>query len=279
MDHSAAFTDVRVASLLYKPRHPEVHKGDMGHAALLAGSYGMLGAVMLAAKGCLRSGVGKITIYAEPFSYPILQGAVPEAVFEVARIEDWQKRLAAGHYNALGYGPGLGSGNDNENLIHSLFGSGLPLVIDADGLNQLAASGKDLMAKLPPLSILTPHAAEYQRLFGLGTNPLIIARELGVVLVMKGKNTRVISPSGDSFVNMSGNPGLATAGSGDVLTGVILGLLARGYDPVSAARLGVYLHGRAGDFAALRFGVESMVAGDLPNFIGEAYKELTDILK
>jgi NAD(P)H-hydrate epimerase len=96
---------------------------------------------------------------------------------------------------------------------------------------------------------------------------------------MKGKNTRVISPSGDSFVNMSGNPGLATAGSGDVLTGVILGLLARGYDPVSAARLGVYLHGRAGDFAALRFGVESMVAGDLPNFIGEAYKELTDILK
>lgn len=279
MNHTTLITDHEAASRLIRPRRPDVHKGDMGHAALLAGSYGMLGAAILAAKGCMRSGVGKLTVFSEPPCYPILQPTLPEVVFQIAPFKDWQDHLTAGKYNALAYGPGLGKREGNEPLILALLGSGLPLVIDADGLNQLASSGGALISKLPPMTILTPHAAEYQRLFGGDSNPEQIARDLGIILVMKGKNSRVISPDGCSFINTSGNAGMATAGSGDVLTGIILGLLARGYDPLTAARLGVYLHGRAGDFAVMRYGEESMLAGDLPFFIGEAYKELTDMVK
>lgn len=267
------------ASLMLKPRSIDTHKGEMGHAALLAGSFGMLGAAILAAKGCMRCGAGKLTIFAERASYPILQAAIPEAIFQIAEFRDWSTRLKVGKFNAVGYGPGLGEPQNNEKLIRALFDSGLPLVFDADGLNQLAVAGQELIELLPPLSILTPHAAEYNRLFGSMDSPEHVARSLKIILVMKGRNSRVIGPDGTNFVNMSGNPGLATAGSGDVLTGMILGLLARGYDPLSAARLGVYLHGRSGDLARERYGEESLMAGDLPTFIGDAYKELTDIVK
>lgn len=279
MKHTPSITDLTAAALLYRPRIADVHKGDMGHAALLAGSYGMLGAVMLAANGCLRSGAGKLTVFAEPPSYPILQGALPEAVFQIASFKDWPHQLSTKGYKAIGYGPGLGIRDDHASLIISMFGSGLPLVLDADGLNQLASSGMPLISKIPADTILTPHAAEYHRLFGDRKDPEEIARELGIILVMKGKNSRVIAPDGSVYINMSGNAGMATAGSGDVLTGIILGLLARGYDPLSAARLGVFLHGRAGDFASDLFGEESMMAGDLHTFIGKAYKELTDTVK
>jgi ADP-dependent NAD(P)H-hydrate dehydratase / NAD(P)H-hydrate epimerase len=273
------YTDDQAAARLLKPRSIDAHKGDMGHAALLAGSFGMLGAAILAAKGCMRCGAGKLTIFAEPASYPILQGALPEAIFQIAEFKDWSTHLGAGKFNSVGYGPGLGRPRYNENLIRALFDSGHPMVLDADGLNQLATAGQELIELLPPLSILTPHAAEYNRLFGSFDSPEHVARSLNIILVNKGRNSRVIGPDGTIFVNMTGNPGLATAGSGDVLTGMILGLLARGYDPLSAARLGVYLHGRSGDLAAARYGEESLMAGDLPNFIGDVYKELTDIVK
>lgn len=279
MDKTSNHTDREEARMLYRPRATDVHKGDMGHAALLAGSYGMLGAAMLAAKGCIRSGVGKLTIFCEASGYPILQANVPEAIFRIADFNDWHTFLTTGRYDALAYGPGIGLRDDNETLIQTLFDAGKPLVIDADGLNHMAMAGGTLISKLPPLTILTPHAAEYERLFGADCDPVSIARKHHIILVMKGKHTRVIGPDGSCFINMSGNAGLATAGSGDVLTGMILGLLARGYDPLSAARLGVYLHGRAGDHASERFGEESMVAGDLPDFIGEAYKELTSTVK
>ena len=273
------YTDVHAAAQMLKPRSIDAHKGDMGHAALLAGSCGMLGATILAAKGCMRCGAGKITIFAEPDSYPILQGAIPEAIFQIAEFKDWSTRLLAGKFNAIGYGPGLGKPLNNENVIRALFEGGHPLVLDADGLNQLATAGQPLIELLPPLSILTPHAAEYNRLFGSLESPEHVAKRLNIILVMKGRNSRVIGEDGTIFVNMSGNPGMATAGTGDVLTGMILGLLARGYDPLSAARLGVYLHGRSGDWAAARYGEESLMAGDLPDFIADAYKELTDIVK
>jgi NAD(P)H-hydrate epimerase len=279
MNKTPKHTDRNEAAQLCRPRAAEVHKGDMGHAALLAGSYGMLGAVMLSARGCMRSGAGKLTVFAEPSGYPILQGVLPEAVFQISEYKEWFSMVVSGHYDALAYGPGIGLRFDNERLISTLFKCGKPLILDADGLNQLAKAGQKLMSTIPPMTILTPHAAEYQRLFGLSTEPEEVSRRFGIILVMKGKNTRVIGPDGGCFINMSGNAGLATAGSGDVLTGMILGLLARGYDPLAAARLGVYLHGRAGDLASARFGEESMVAGDLPDLIGEAYKELTDIVK
>jgi len=279
MNKTPKHTDRNEAAQLCRHRAADVHKGDMGHAALLAGSYGMLGAVMLAARGCMRSGVGKLTVFAEPSGYPILQGALPEAVFQISEYKEWHSLVVSARYDAFAYGPGIGLRFDNERLISTLFECGKPLILDADGLNQLAKAGQKLMSTIPPMTILTPHAAENQRLFGLSTEPEEVSRRFGIILVMKGKNTRVIGPDGGCFINMSGNAGLATAGSGDVLTGIILGLLARGYDPLAAARLGVYLHGRVGDLASVRFGEESMVAGDLPDLLGEAYKELTDIVK
>jgi NAD(P)H-hydrate epimerase len=272
-------TDIREAAALLMPRGKDVHKGDMGHAALLAGSWGMLGAAILSARGCLRCGAGKLTIFSEPASYPVLQQSIPEAIFQIADFGEWRIRLAERHYNAVAYGPGIGWPDDHLDMLGALFNCGCPLVIDADGLNQLARSKQILLSKLPPLTILTPHAEEYRRLFAGMDDPAEVARCYGIILVMKGRNSRVIGPDGTIYINMSGNPGMATAGSGDVLTGMILGILARGYDPLSAARLGVFLHGRAGDLASDHFGEESMMAGDLPTFIGQAYKELTDTLK
>lgn len=279
MNGPSKHTDGREAAALLRPRGADVHKGDMGHAALLAGSKGMLGAAILAARGCIRCGVGKLTIFTESSSYPILQQAIPEAVFRIADFGEWIQGLADRRYHAIGYGPGIGSPHDHLSMLQVLFEYGSPLVLDADALNQLAGFGHTLISQLPPYSILTPHAAEYQRLFSGMDDPAEVARTYRIVLVMKGRNSRVIAPDGTTYVNMSGNPGMATAGAGDVLTGMILGLLARGYDPLSAARLGVFLHGRAGDHAADHFGEESLIAGDLPNFIGEAYKELRDTLK
>jgi hydroxyethylthiazole kinase-like uncharacterized protein yjeF len=259
---------------LLMPRGRGVHKGDMGHAAILAGSHGMLGASILAGKGCLRCGCGKLTLFTEPTLYPILQVSVPEAIFRICPFEEWLKYLPAAPYQAIGYGPGLSFPSGFEDTLAALFSTGIPLVIDADGINQLSKAGNSIMERIPKGTILTPHHAEYQRLFGSDADPASISRKFKVVLVMKGPNTRVFDPEGNCYVNQTGNAGLATAGSGDVLTGMITGLLARGYSAIDAARLGVYLHGLAGDLAAECMGEESIVAGDLPGFIGPAYKDL-----
>lgn len=272
-------TGPQEAASMLKKRSADVHKGDMGHAALLAGSYGMLGAAMLAATACMRCGVGKLTLFADDACYPMLQAAVPEAIFHVAPFSRWRNQVSACRYDAIGYGPGIGFPSAYESLLDALFASGAPLLIDADGINQLSHQGQEMLERLPGGTILTPHAGEYDRLFGGSTDPIEPASRWGITIVMKGSGCRVVGPDGIVYRNRSGNPGLATAGSGDVLSGMITGLLARGYDSVSAARLGVYLHGRAGDLAADQLGQESLMAGDLPDFIGTAYKELEDMVK
>ena len=266
---------------IYRPRKNFTHKGSYGHAALIAGSKGMAGAAVLAAAACLRSGAGKLSCYSTPEVEQVLQTALPEAMvkpLQAIRLPGFSRHEAAG------IGPGLGTAGFG--LLTDVFNAGIPLVIDADALNMLSehrlanqgpASGKNLPA-IPPLSILTPHPKEFDRLFGAAGNDfdrLEKAREaaarLNIILVLKGHHTLVAMPGGKAYFNTTGNPGMATAGSGDVLTGIITGLLAQHYAPERAALLGVYLHGLAGDFAAAHKSQEAMIARDIIDHLGAAY--------
>jgi NAD(P)H-hydrate epimerase len=234
------------------------HKGSRGHAALLAGSWGMAGAAMLAAEACLRSGCGKLTVYADPRTYPMLQTALPEAIYAVHdSVHERSDHLSRHAYDAIGVGPGWGTGKEQEALLDELFRRDLPLVLDADALNTLAQH-PDLLMKIPPGSILTPHPKEFERLFGKARDDfdrIRIARDKAryhnVNILLKGHNSMIVPPSGPIRVNATGNPGMATAGSGDVLTGILTGLLAQGYAPTDALVLGAWLHGRAGDLVAM----------------------------
>ena len=261
--------DGRARSLL-RNRPKDAHKGTMGHAVLFAGSYGMSGAAILSGRSCLRSGAGKLTCFTEPSTYPILQACIPEAIFEIR--EPGRAVLFDGlpGYAAAGVGPGWGQTKERPGLLKHILSSGIPMVLDADALN-LMASHPDILEGLPAHTVLTPHRAEYERLFGADADPAAMAERHGCVLVMKGPNTLIHAPDGSAFRNTTGNPGMATAGSGDVLTGIILGLLARGYAPREAACLGVFLHGRSGDLAISSIGQESLISSDLIAFLGPAF--------
>ncbi len=242
----------------------------MGHAALFAGSYGMAGAAMLSGRACMRSGVGKLTVYAEERIYPILQSGVPEAIFEIHSPTSPILTDVTPVYDALAAGPGLGIGPGIASLLSSIMRMGCPLILDADSLTLLSMH-PGLLESLPLGTILTPHWGEYVRLFGSDADPAEVSRRHGCILVMKGPNTLIHAPDGTAIRNTTGNPGMATAGSGDVLTGIILGLLARGYAPREAACLGVFLHGRSGDLAIRSIGQESLIASDLIDFLGPAF--------
>lgn len=254
-----------------KTRDKFAHKGNFGRALLIAGSQGMAGASVLAAKACLRSGVGLLTVHVPFCNNFIVQTSVPEAMTEI----DFSETCFSGatdtdDYQAVGIGPGLGKSPETENaLIDQIESCQVPMVVDADALN-LLGEHRSYLGHLPKGSILTPHPKELERLVGKCQNSyerLMKARELArtadVHIVLKGAYSAVISPSGQCWFNTTGNPGMATGGSGDVLTGVLLALLAQGYDAETAARLGVYAHGLAGDIAARKQGETGMTAGDI----------------
>lgn len=255
------------------------HKGVFGHALLVAGSYGKVGAAILAARACLRSGVGLLTIHAPRCAYEILQMAVPEAMMSIdghrthfSEVPDLKA------YRAIGLGCGLDQRRTvAEAVLQLIKQAAHPLVIDADALNVLAAN-KEALALLPAGSILTPHPGELIRLFGDTPNSFVRlellrrkARELNVYIVLKGAYTCIACPDGACYFNTTGNPGMATGGSGDVLTGIITGLLAQGYAPFEAAQTGVYIHGLAGDIAAQALGHEALIAGDIVEYLGKAF--------
>ena len=273
MPASYASTDLISAAKLLRKRPIDAHKGTMGHVLLLAGSYGMLGAAMLAAKACLRSGIGKLTCLTDENCYPILQVLVPEAVFQIGRMPEKIDNQGISVFQAIGIGPGMGMDKNHAALLAEVFAKKIPLVIDADALNTMAEN-PTLFGLLPQDSILTPHKKEYERLFGADTDPVTAASRYHCIIVLKGANTQIITPEGMIYKNQSGNPGMATAGSGDVLTGLITGLLAQGYGPLDAARLGVYLHGLSGDLAAADTGQEALLASTLLDYIGPAFKAL-----
>ncbi|MFM8913133.1 MAG: NAD(P)H-hydrate dehydratase, partial [Flammeovirgaceae bacterium] len=242
--------DRRSAAKILKPRKRFSHKGNYGHALLLAGSHGKMGAAVLAARGALRAGVGLLTVATPRCGYSILQTAVPEAMVETDSSELHLSKLPVLNHQSVAIGPGIGKHPETVALLTELLKLfDRPIVFDADALNILAAN-QNLLEFIPAGSILTPHPKEFERLVGAWQHDFErlekqqrLAQQLGSVVVLKGAFTTVAAPNGQVFFNSTGNPGMATGGSGDVLTGILAGLLAQGYEPVQAAILGVFLHG------------------------------------
>ena len=277
-----------VDNLMIKPvvhKRPKYsHKGTYGHALLIAGSEGKTGAAILGAQSCLRTGVGLLSVLLPKSGLTPLMASVPEAMFytletrpdrNIRCFDDFDKLDA---FHAVGVGPGLGMSDDTQRALKRLIQEcPAPLVMDADALNILAEN-KTWLSFLPSRTILTPHPKEFERLFGKTSNSferLELLREMAVkynlIIVLKGAHTATAMPNGAVFFNDTGNPGMATAGSGDVLTGMILSLLAQRYSPEEAAVLGVYLHGLAGDLAAEEMGQEVLIASDIIEHIGKAF--------
>ena len=266
----------------FRPRSKFAHKGNYGHAALVAGSYGMMGAAVLSAGGCLHGGVGKLTCYIPKCGYVVVQTAVPEAMCRVTGEDYIISANGIEEFDAVGVGPGLGKDNAVAGSLKEIFQAvKKPMVIDADALN-IIAQHKELLSCIPALSILTPHPGEFERLFGPVNNDverletaLQRSKEFNIYIILKGQYSFISCPDGRGYFNNTGNSGMATAGSGDVLTGVITSLLAQGYEPKQASCMGTWLHGSAGDIAAENLSPEAMTAGDIVAKLGMAYKALS----
>ncbi|MGC9330596.1 MAG: NAD(P)H-hydrate dehydratase [Bacteroidales bacterium] len=258
------------------------HKGHFGHALLIAGSYGKMGAAVLAANACLRAGVGLLTVHIPKTGYQILQQAVPEAMLS---IDDSDLIFTGCHdtqkFNAYGVGPGLDKKPNTKKALADLIQhTDKPMVLDADALN-IIAENKSLLNELPANTVLTPHPKEFERLFGKSKYTwaeaelqLKMAVKYKLVIIVKGAFTRIATPEGTLYINITGNPGMATAGAGDVLTGIVLSLLAQGYDAGTASRLAVFVHGKAGDAFVEDNSQEALIAGDIPVYLGKIFKKL-----
>ena len=265
-------------------RDPFAHKGKMGNALIIAGSYGMGGASVLATKACFRSGAGKVTVHTPKRNNLIMQISVPEAIIQFDKEETtFSEAVDTEDFNAVGIGPGLGTSEQTAiAIIAQLRRTQCPIVADADAINILS-NHRAWLQQLPKGIILTPHPKEFDRLEGNCTDSyerLMKARDLaqriqGYVL-LKGHNTSLCLPDGHIIFNTTGNAGMATAGSGDVLTGIITGLLARGYKQEDACVVGMYLHGLAGDIAARELGEESVIASDLIQYLPYAFKRIKE---
>lgn len=277
-------TDAPIIHSIYKPRNRFSHKGNFGHALLVAGSYGKMGAAVLSSKACLKAGAGLLTAHIPKCGYDILQTSLPEAMVMTDFNSSFNTKIEDDllKYDAIGIGPGTGTAPETTTLLYEVFDTYKnPMVIDADALNILAVQ-KDLQKIIPAGSILTPHPKEFERLFGSSKNDFDRiqlaaekAKELNCVIVLKGHHSFIASPDTKGFFNNTGNAGMATAGSGDVLTGILTGLIAQGYSSTEAAILGVYVHGRAGDYAAKQESMEAMIAGDIINHLGNAFLEIS----
>jgi len=275
------FLEKKDLKKIYKPRPKYSHKGDYGHALIVSGSKGMIGATVLMAKACLRTGVGLLTIHAPNCAYDILQATIPEAMIQCDEENNHISTIPFDKKHSIGVGPGIGKNKKTVDALSELLNEvNTPLLLDADALNIIAAKN-NLISKIPKNSILTPHKKEAARLLNTSMKDWELhekAREFAinhqVYFVLKGAHSQIHCPNGDCYFNSSGNPGMATAGSGDVLSGIITSLLAQNYSPQNAALLGVYLHGLAGDLMVKKISEESLCAGDIIDGIPLAYKLL-----
>jgi ADP-dependent NAD(P)H-hydrate dehydratase / NAD(P)H-hydrate epimerase len=275
--------DESIIQSIYRPRNRFSHKGNFGHALVAAGSYGKMGAAILTIKACLRSGVGLLSCHIPKCGYDIIQTAVPEAMamtdFNSSFLTKIEEDITK--YDAIGLGPGIGTASETRMLVREIFDAyRSPMVLDADALNCISLQ-KDFLQLIPAGSILTPHPKEFERLFGKSANDferqdlaLQKAKELNVIIVLKGHHSFIATTDNKAFYNSTGNAGMATGGSGDVLTGMLTGLLAQGYSSIETAILGTFLHGKAGDIAAEQRSMESMVAGDIIEALGTAFKNI-----
>lgn len=277
------FTREKSVRRLVKRRGRFDHKGTYGHALIIAGSLGKIGAAVLASRAALRAGVGLLSAHVPRVGNNILQSTVPEAMVSLDRHEEmFSSPPSLESYSAVGIGPGLGrSSETGQALEFVLTHYQRPLVIDADALNILSER-KELLKLLPKGSILTPHPKEFERLAGGSSDDFDRLRKLQqlasqrqCIVVLKGAYTAVADTDGRVWFNSTGNPGMATGGTGDVLTGIITGLLAQGYSPIDAARFGVFVHGLAGDLAAAEVGMQAMIASDIIAFLPAALVKLS----
>lgn len=257
-------------------------KRDYGSVLLMAGSKGMMGAAVMASRAALKSGCGLVTVHSASSGYPIIQGAVPEAMFEPDRNENYITEMLPHHaHQVVAVGPGIGThASTVEALEHLLKNANSPLLLDADALNCLARK-PELLSLLPPYTVITPHIGEFDRLFGEQPDAetrlrkaIEMAKYYNIVIVLKGHYTACVRPEGKVFFNSTGNPGMATAGAGDVLTGVIASFIAQGIKSGVAASVGVYVHGLAGDLAADKLGEYGMLSSDIADFLGRAIRKI-----
>ncbi len=262
-----------------KKRSRFAHKGNLGHALLICGAYGKVGAAILAAKGALRSGLGLLTVHLPEKAISIMQTYLPEAMCSIDKNDTiFSKVPVLENYTAIGIGSGIGKEKlTKKAVLHLLKEISCPLIIDADALNIIAE--ENAISQIPRGSIITPHRKEFERLFGKQKDSwdaietaVTMAKKHQIIIIMKGANTCVVLPDGTQHFNSTGNSGMATAGSGDVLMGIITSLCAQGYKTKDAARLGVYLHGLAGDLALRTQSKESLIASDIIENLGAAFE-------
>jgi NAD(P)H-hydrate epimerase len=267
---------------MIKTRNPYAHKGSMGHGLLIAGKYGMAGAATLAGKASLRTGLGKISIHTPTSNNDIIQISIPEAIvshnMDMEMITHIPDSIL---YTAVAMGPGIGTSKETANALHELLTEAkIRVVLDADALNCLGMN-KEWLELIPQDSIITPHPKEFDALVTPSTSTYEriekakkLARDYRIYVILKGHHTAICTPEGHTYLNTSGNAGMATAGSGDVLTGIILSLLCQHYTPREACLLGVFLHGRAGDIYAEENCEESLTASDIIQYIPKAIRSL-----
>lgn len=269
------------AQQFYKPRQAFDHKGTYGHSLIVAGSYGKIGAAVLSAKAAFRTGAGLVTVFVPECGYDIVQTALPEAMTLSDKEDDLITDVSYEiEPSAIGIGMGIGTQPETVSALETLFKNAKsPMVIDADALNCISEN-KNLLKVLPKHAILTPHPGELERLIGEWTHDYdklkkakAFSKKHEIVLLIKGAHTAVIYDD-NLYINTTGNPGMATAGSGDALSGVLTGLLSQGYDPLLAAVFGVYLHGTAGAIASQTMGYEAVMATDIIENLGSAYMSL-----
>lgn len=273
--------EVSDVEAIYKPRSVFGHKGTFGHALIAGGSNGKMGAITLSVKAALRSGAGLVTALVPRLGYHIIQTAVPEAMCRTSGEVALERIDDTDNIDGIGIGPGMNTDPKSAQALAAYIDSCKePILLDADALN-IIAKQPELLARLPKGSILTPHLKEFERLFGENTNTMIQtdhariqAMRYNINIVLKGHHTVVVTTEGECWYNMNGNAGMATGGSGDVLTGLITGFMAQGYSPQEASIFGVYLHGLAGDMAAKELSQEAMIASDIINYFSKAFLSL-----
>ena len=272
--------EIDTISKLLKKRLPNSHKGDFGHALLIAGSKQKMGAAIIASRACLRNGVGLLTVSIPKEERSSMYGSIPEAMLHFR-----EEQIDFSKYNSLAVGPGLELDDGSQKLVYSvLLKANYPIVIDADALNILAKN-QDWFIQLPKNSILTPHPKEFDRLFGNHNSEeerrntaIAKAKEFKCIIVLKGHKT-FITNGITSFENTTGNAGLAKGGSGDALTGIVLAFLAQGYEPINATKLAVFIHGLSADITLQTQCEESMLITDVIENLGKAFQEIRSKIK
>ncbi|MEI7595438.1 MAG: NAD(P)H-hydrate dehydratase [Bacteroidota bacterium] len=284
LESNSYFIEKEDVRFILKPRGKFDHKGMYGHALIIAGSKGKVGAAILASKACLRAGVGLLTTHIPNCGYTAFQMAIPEAMCNADENDSYiTKLMDVSSFSSIAVGSGIGKEKQTVNMLKLLIqNSSVPLIFDADAINILAEN-KTWLSFVPKGSIFTPHVGEFERLLGKKSSTfqrIQLAKEFcfkySVYLILKGAHSILVAPSGELFFNSTGNPGMATGGSGDVLTGIISSLMAQGYSSRDACIIAMYIHGLAGDFATYEKSMNSMIAGDIVDNLPKSFEYILD---